>query len=254
MADTAALILIAAAGMSTALGGIPLVVIRRLTHRTHDLTLSLGAGIMLGVSVFDLLLQLGEHPTEDWILITIGIAAGAAIITVLIGVFRKIPLPMPFVKNPSPATVGAAFLLFIALLIHNLPEGLATGIGYGHGPNSLGNTIAFSIAFQNVPEGLLVAVAVLAETGSKKAGFGYAALSGIVEPVAGYIAYFTLSFSPEVVGVISGFAAGAMLAVVFLQMIPESHSHGYTVPATAALMGGIVIVLFVNILLGQLTI
>ena len=254
MANTTVLILIAAAGMSTALGGIPLIAIRRLTHRTHDLTLSLGAGIMLGVSVFDLLLQLGEHPSIDWILIIAGIISGAAVITVLIGVFRKIPLPMPFVKNPLPVTAGAAFLLFIALLIHNLPEGLATGIGYGHGPTALGNTIAFSIAFQNVPEGLLVAVAVLAETGSKKAGFGYAALSGVVEPVAGYIAYFTLSLSPQAVGIISGFAAGAMLAVVFLQMIPESHSHGYTVPATAALVAGIVLVIIVNMLLGQIAV
>lgn len=252
MVDVTVLLLIAAAGMATALGGIPLIGIRRLTHKMHDTILSLGAGIMLGVSVFDLLLQLGEHKSEDWLLIAAGIVAGAAVITLLIGVFRKIPLPMPFVKNHATVTTGAAFLLFIALLIHNLPEGMATGIGYGHGPTTLGNSIAISIAFQNIPEGLLVAVAVLAETGSKRAGFGYAALSGVVEPVAGYIAYFTLSLSPEVVGVISGFAAGAMLAVVFFQMIPESHSHGYAVPATAALVGGIVMVIIVNILLGQL--
>lgn len=253
MADVTVLLLIAAAGMSTALGGIPLVAIRRLTHKMHDTILSLGAGIMLGVSVFDLLLQLGEHKSEDWLLITAGIVAGAAVITLLIGVFRKMPLPMPFVKNPVKVTTGAAFLLFIALLIHNLPEGLATGIGYGHGPTTLGNSIALSIAFQNVPEGLLVAVAVLAETGSKRAGFGYAALSGVVEPIAGYIAYFALSLSPQTVGVISGFAAGAMLAVVFFQMIPESHSHGYTVPATAALAAGILMVLAVNLMLGQIS-
>jgi ZIP family zinc transporter len=253
VADTTVLFLIAAAGMSTALGGIPLVAIRRLTHKTHDTILGLGAGIMLGVSIFDLLLQLGEHPNEGWLLIVAGILAGAAVITILVGVFRKIPLPMPFIKNPAPVTTGAAFLIFIALLIHNLPEGLATGIGYGHGPTGFGNAIALSIAFQNVPEGLLVAVAVLAETGSKRAGFGYAALSGVVEPVAGYVAYFTLSLSPQAVGVVSGFAAGAMLAVVFFQMIPESHSHGYRVPATAALAAGILMVLAVNLMLGQIS-
>jgi ZIP family zinc transporter len=253
VADTVTLLLIAAAGMSTALGGISIVAIRRLTHRMHDTILGLGAGIMLGVSVFDLLLQLGEHSSEDWLLIAAGIVTGAAVITLLIVLIRKMPLPMPFVKNPTTVTTGAAFLLFIALLIHNLPEGLATGIGYGHGPTTFGNTIALSIAFQNVPEGLLVAVAVLAETGSKRAGFGYAVLSGAVEPAAGYIAYFTLSISPATVGVISGFAAGAMLAVVFFQMMPESHRHGYRVPATAALAAGVLLVVAMNLMLGQIS-
>lgn len=252
MADTVTLLLIAAAGMSTALGGISIVAIRRLTHRMHDTILGLGAGIMLGVSVFDLLLQLGEHRSEDWLLIAAGIVGGTAVVAVLIGVFRKMPLPMPFVKNSAPDTTGAAFLLVIALMIHNLPEGLATGIGYGHGPTALGNSIAASIAFQNIPEGLLVAVAVLAETGSKRAGFSYAVLSGAVEPVAGYVAYFALSLSPATVGVVSGFAAGAMLAVVFFQMIPESHRHGYRVPATAALAAGILLVVALNLALGQI--
>jgi len=252
MVDTLALLLIAVAGMSTAVGGIFVFAIRRLTHRVHDTILGFGAGIMLGVSIFDLLLQLGEHRGEDWLLIAVGIISGMAVIAVLAEAFRKMPLPMPFIKDSTHDSTGVAFLLVIALMIHNLPEGLATGIGYGHGPTALGNSIAASIAFQNIPEGLLVAVAVFAETGSRRAGFGYAVLSGAVEPVAGYIAYFTLSLSPTMVGVVSGFAAGAMLAVVFLQMIPESHRHGHKAPASAALAVGILLVAAVNLALGQI--
>ena len=253
MADLLPLVFIAAAGLSTALGGIPLVAIRSLTHRRHDTILGFVGGVMLGVAVFDLFLHLTTHPGQNWLVIVVGTLAGAVTIVVLVRVFMRLPLPMPFANNSKSLTAGSAALLFLALVIHNAPEGLATGVGYADGVTKLGNSIGLSIAFQNIPEGLLVGIAVMSEAGSWKSGFKYAALSGLVEPVAGYIAFFTLTLSPQTLGFVSAFAGGAMLSVVFTQVIPESHRHGYHVPATLALLLGVAAAAGINLLLGQLS-
>ncbi|MEK6851501.1 MAG: ZIP family metal transporter, partial [Candidatus Thermoplasmatota archaeon] len=164
---------------------------------------------------------------------------GGIVISVLIRAIRRMPLPMPFVRPRTSAPAGTAFLLFLALAIHNAPEGLATGVGYAEGLTPLGHAIAFGIALQNIPEGLLVSLSVHAETGSRRAAVGYALVSGIVEPIAGLAALLWLSVSPTDVGLATGFAIGAMWSVVFLQMVPESHRHGHAVPATVALIAGL---------------
>ncbi len=252
MEDLIALVFIAAAGLSTMIGALPVVTARQLSHRAHDTILGFVAGIMLGVAVLGLLLHIGGGSGEQADIIAIGIVLGAITIVLLIGLFRRIPLPMPFVKNKHKMTTSAAFLLFISLAVHNAPEGLATGVGYSQGMTSLGHSIALAIAFQNIPEGLLVATAVLGETGSKRAGFGYATLSGLVEPVVGITAFFALALSPAALGAVSGFAAGAMLFVVFFQIVPESHRHGYYGRATLALVVGLATAVGIDVLVGAL--
>jgi ZIP family zinc transporter len=246
------LVLIAAAGMATAVGALPVVALRRLTHRAHDILLAFAAGIMLTVAVLDLGLHSAEHILTSPFVFLLALVAGAAAILVLIRAIRGLPLPMPFVRDSTSVEPGSALLLFLALAIHNVPEGLATGVGYGQGITALGNTIAVSIALQNIPEGLLVAVAVLAETGSRRASFGYAFLSGLVEPVVGVAALFFIAVSPEAIGPATALAAGAMIAVVVVQMIPESHRHGYHIPATLALGAGVAVAVLADVLIGFL--
>jgi len=236
--DLAVLALMSAAGLATGLGAIPLVALREMTHRTHDTLLGLAAGVMLGVSAFGLLPQGSSHATDGGLLL-LSLLLGGVAITVLVRLIRRLPLPMPFVRSRANASVGTAFLFFLALAIHNAPEGLATGVGYAEGLTPLGHAIALGMALQNVPEGLLVAIAVHAETGSRRAAAGYALLSGAVEPVAGLVALLWLALSPSALGLAAGFAVGAMWSVVFLQMIPESHRHGHAAPATAALLAGL---------------
>ena len=241
-----------AAGALTALGSLAVFFVRRLSDRLEDGLLSFAAGIMLVIALLDLGGDAAEHLSAAPLTFGISLLAGAAVILLLIRAIRDLPLPMPFVRNSRPVEPGAAFLLFLALAIHNAPEGLATGVGYGQGITTLGNTIALSIALQNMPEGLLVAVAVLAETGSRPAAFGYAALSGLVAPVVGLAAFFFLAISPEAIGPATALAAGAMIAVVLAQMIPESHRHGYHAPATLALGIGAGAGVLTNVLLGAM--
>lgn len=245
-----ALVLMTAAGLATALGSLPLLVIRRLEHRTHDVLLGLAAGIMLGVAGLDLLPRSAEHAASDGVLVGIGILAGAVTILVLVTAIRRVPLPMPFVRNASAVDSGTAFLLFLALAIHNAPEGMATALGYAQGITLSGHGVALSIALQNIPEGLLVSLAVYAETRSRRAASAYCVLSGVVEPVAGAIALLFLTVEPAGIGVASAFAVGAMLSVVVFQMVPESHRHGYHVAATAAVAAGFAVVFAVDVLLG----
>ncbi len=227
-----------AAGLATALGAVPVVAFRELSHRTHDTLLGLAAGIMLGVSALGLFPDASEHGTDP-VLLGLSILAGGLVITVLVRALRRLPLPMPFVGGRGNGRTSTAFLFFLALAIHNAPEGLATGLGYAEGLTPLGHAIALGIALQNIPEGLLVSVSVRRETGSRRAAFGYALASGVVEPIAGLAALLWLSASPADLGPAMGFAVGAMWSVVFLQMVPESHRHGHAVPATAALLGGL---------------
>ncbi len=228
-----------AAGLATVLGSVPLLAVRNLDHRTHDTLLGFAAGIMLAVAGLDLLPQSTAQARGSAWITAMGLAIGAVAIFVLVRAIRRMPLPMPFVRNHEPMNPGAAFMIFLALAIHNAPEGLATGLGYANGLTPAGHAVALSIAFQNIPEGLLVSLAVFAETRSRRAATGYCFLSGAVEPIAGVLALLWLSFDPAAMGFASAFAAGAMLSVVAFQMIPESHRHGYHGIATLAILAGI---------------
>ena len=251
MVEVGVVALMSAAGLATALGALPVVAFRSLSHRTHDTMLGFAAGIMLGVSALGLLPHGSAH-APDPVLMVLSVLVGGVAITALIRALRRLPLPMPFVRARGNGRTSTAFLFFLALAIHNAPEGLATGLGYAEGLTPVGHAIALGIAVQNIPEGLLVSVAVRAETGSRRAAFGYALLSGVVEPVAGLAALLWLSLSPADLGLAAGFAVGAMWSVVFLQMVPESHRHGHAVPATVALVGGLGVAALVEVALAGL--
>jgi ZIP family zinc transporter len=244
------LLLMGAAGLATGLGALPVVAARGMSHRTHDTILGFAAGMMLGISALGLLPHSSSH-LEDGGLLAASVLAGGVAIFVLVWAVRRLPLPMPFVRNGAGLAPGGAFLVFLALAIHNAPEGLATGVGYSEGLTPLGHAIALGIAIQNIPEGLLVSIAVLRETGSRRAAAGYALLSGAVEPVAGFLALLWLSLSPRDLGLASGFAVGAMWSVISFQMIPESHRHGHRRPATLALLLGLGLAAILTVLFGN---
>ncbi|HEY5606227.1 MAG TPA: ZIP family metal transporter [Thermoplasmata archaeon] len=242
MADLLVIAFMVSAGLATALGWFPILVVQRLGHRTHDTLLGFAAGIMVAVAVLDILPKSAEPASGPWTGIALGIVAGVLTILVLVRLIRRIPLPMPFVRNSVHVNPGTAFLLFLALAIHNAPEGLATGLGYAEGLTRSGHAVAFAIALQNIPEGLLVSLAVFAETRRRGPALGYCVMSGIVEPVAGLLALLWVSAEPTAIGIASAFAVGAMASVVAFQMIPESHRHGHHVPATLALAAGFALV------------
>jgi len=253
------LLVTTAAGAVTGLGALPVFFRAAVSHRTYDAALGLAAGIMIGASVFGLIIPGSE-------------AGGLA--GVMVGVFlggfgllvgnRAIPhLHARYTgwrgeggASNASADPGAvsnlrrALLIGGAIVLHNAPEGLAMGVAFASGFEDAAFLLAVVIGLQNVPDGFAFAVPV-AETGVSRARLlAYTTLSGLVPQVLAAVFGFGLvSVAAGIFPLAAGFAAGAMMAVVFREMIPSSHGHGYADAATAAFLFGFVLLVVVDELL-----
>jgi ZIP family zinc transporter len=139
-------------------------------------------------------------------------------------------------------------MLVAALVIHNFPEGFATGTGYAGGVTVFGNTVALGIALQNIPEGFLVSVPLKSQGYSTRGSFIVGALSGFIEPVCSITALVVVGLFRMLLPYALAFAAGAMLYVIFDEMVPESHNHGFERAATASFMTGFILMTVLNYL------
>ena len=142
-------------------------------------------------------------------------------------------------------------LLFVmAIAIHNLPEGIAAGVGFGSENVSHAFLIAGGIALQNIPEGMVIISPMIAAGVKPKRTFMIAAATGLVEVIGTLIGYFSVSIATAVLPFALAFAGGTMLYVVSADMIPETHAHGAEKGATYALLLGFCMMLVSDYLLG----
>ena len=137
----------------------------------------------------------------------------------------------------------------MAIAIHNLPEGIAAGVGFGTGNTSEALTIAGGIALQNIPEGMVIIAPMLASGMSKKRTFFAAAMTGVIEVIGTFLGYFAVSISTAILPFALAFAGGTMLYVISDEMIPETHHEG-TRGATYALLLGFCVMLIMDFYLG----
>lgn len=133
-----------------------------------------------------------------------------------------------------------------AIVIHNFPEGFATGTAYSGGVTVFGSTVALGIALQNIPEGFLVSVPLRSQGYSTRTSFVAGVLSGVVEPICAVAALVIVALFCELLPYALAFGGGAMLYVIFDEMIPESHSYGYERVATSSFMIGFLFMTIVN--------
>jgi zinc transporter, ZIP family len=154
--------------------------------------------------------------------------------------------PTASIDDPD-STLRKALLIGGAITLHNAPEGLAIGVAFASGLEEVALLLAIVIGLQNVPDGFAFAVP-MGETGMSNAKvFAYTALSGFVPQVAaGLFGFLLVSVAAGLFPIASGFAAGAMLAVVFRELIPSSHGHGHADAATLAFLLGFVVVIAVD--------
>ena len=154
--------------------------------------------------------------------------------------------PTAPIDDPDSA-LRKALLIGGAITLHNAPEGLAIGVAFASGLEEVALVLAVVIGIQNVPDGFAFAVP-MGETGMSNAKvLVYTALSGLVPQVVAAVFGFSLvSIAAGIFPVASGFAAGAMLAVVFRELIPSSHGHGHADAATVAFLSGFVILVVVD--------
>ena len=137
----------------------------------------------------------------------------------------------------------------MAIAIHNLPEGIAAGVGFGSGNTSEALVIAGGIALQNIPEGMVIIGPMLAAGVSPQKTFVCALVTGLIEVVGCLLGYFAVSVSTAILPFGLAFAGGTMLYVISDEMIPETHAHGSERGATYALLIGFCVMLVSDVLL-----
>lgn len=242
------------AGLATAVGALPILFRTHWSENSRTYMLAHAAGVMLGATVFSLLLpamriagERGGSEVESVAVASLGLLLGALAIW---GIHSLVPHEH-FVKGregPGPR-LGRMWLFVIAIAIHNFPEGMSVGVAYGAGL-STGIAVTTGMALQNLPEGLAVAAALVSTGASSGRAFGVALLTGLIEPVGGLLGATVVSVVDGILPWGLAFAAGAMLFVISGEVIPETHRAGSEKRATFSLVLGFVIMMMLDVLLG----
>lgn len=249
------LVLLTALGVggATVFGAVIGFFFKKISHRFSDIVLAFAAGVMLAAAVLGLILPAFDYGGEFGLLIVIGGIFTGAFCLVLVD--RLVPHLHRLAGGAEEAHHGnerlnKVLLFVMAIAIHNLPEGIAAGVGFGSGNTGDALMIALGIALQNIPEGMVIIGPMLAAGISPRKTFLYASLTGVVEVVGTFIGYFAVSLATAVLPFALAFAGGTMLYVVSDEMIPETHAHGSEKGATFSLLIGFCLMLAMDVLLG----
>ncbi|MBR4891351.1 MAG: ZIP family metal transporter [Clostridia bacterium] len=241
-------------GGATVIGSLIGFSFKELSHKFSDIILSFAAGVMLCAAVFGLILPSFENGTELSVYITIvGVLCGAIVLNLIDKVVPHLHRlsGVEIEDHPQKNDKLSKVLLFVtAIAIHNLPEGIAAGVGFGTGNTAEALTIAGGIALQNIPEGMVIIAPMLAAGMSKKRTLLIASITGIVEIIGTFLGYFAVSISSAILPFALAFAGGTMLYVISDEMIPETHAHGGERGATYALLIGFCVMLLMDFYLG----
>ena len=239
-------------GGATVVGAIIGFVFKKISHKFSDIVLAFAAGVMLAAAVLGLIIPSLEYGGDFGILITVaGIFAGALclnLIDKLVPHLHKLMGAEP--ESHNNANLSKVLLFVLAIAIHNLPEGIAAGVGFGSGDTTQALIIAGGIALQNIPEGMVIISPMLAAGIRPGKTFVIAMITGLVEVVGTLIGYFAVSISTAILPFALAFAGGTMLYVISDEMIPETHAHGSERGATYALLIGFCVMLVTDVLLG----
>ncbi|MBQ2877152.1 MAG: ZIP family metal transporter [Clostridia bacterium] len=238
-------------GGATVIGAAIGFAFKKISHKFSDTVLSFAAGVMLAAAVIGLILPSVEYGGDFGILITVvGVFAGALCLNLIDKLVphlhRMVGSDIESHENKSLSKV----LLFVtAIAIHNLPEGIAAGVGFGADDPTGALVIAGGIALQNIPEGMVIIGPMLAAGVKPGRTFLIASLTGLVEVVGTLIGYFAVTVAYFILPFALAFAGGTMLYVISDEMIPETH-HGSTRGVTYALLVGFCLMLATDVLIG----
>ncbi len=258
-------------GGATVVGALIGFIFKKASHRFSDIVLAFAAGVMLAAAVLGLIIPSVDYGFDMFaspagggalaplpskllaLLMTVaGIFVGALCLNL---VDRMVPhlhkmADVDQENHPRNKNVGKVLLFVMAIAIHNLPEGIAAGVGFGSGNTAEALLIAGGIALQNIPEGMVIIGPMLAAGIKPGKTFAIALGTGLVEVIGTLIGYFAVTVSAAILPFALAFAGGTMLYIISDEMIPETHAHGCERGATYALLVGFCVMLVSDILLG----
>lgn len=224
--------------MATGAGALPILFFKTVTHRWRDILLAFTAGIMVAASTFSLIPQ--AMASAPFVIVCLGVLTGTLLLTVLESFIPHIDLEHTRVNISMDSQ---ALLILSAITLHNIPEGLSVGVSYSSEQTGLGGLIAFAIGLQNAPEGFLVALFLINQRVGKFKAFLLATMTGAVEIVSAVIGYYLTALVEGLVPYGLSFAAGAMLFIVYKELIPESHGDGHARSATFSFIVGLLVMI-----------
>lgn len=245
-----------------ALGAANVFFLRRINQKLLDGVLGFAGGVMIAASFWSLLepaiAMSAESDMPKWLPAAIGFLLGGFAIRGVDAILPHLHLGAPLKEAEGlPTTWRRSTLLISAMTLHNIPEGLAVGIafgavGLGMPEASLAGAVALAIGIgiQNYPEGMAVSAPLYRDGMPKWKAFNYGQLSATVEPVFALIGALLVLFMQPILPYALAFAAGAMVFVVFEEVIPESHRHGNTDFATMGAMIGFTVMMSLDVALG----
>ena len=239
-------------GGATVIGAVIGFVFKKISHRFSDIVLSFAAGVMLAAAIFGLIIPSVEYGGKYGLIITVaGIFVGALCLNLIDKLVPHLhKMVGADVEQHNNANLGKVLLFVTAIAIHNLPEGIAAGVGFGSGDVSQALIIAGGIALQNIPEGMVIIGPMLAAGVTPKKTFILAMITGFVEVIGTLLGYFAVKVATFILPFALAFAGGTMLYVISDEMIPETHAHGSQRGATYSLLVGFCLMLVTDVLLG----
>ena len=250
------LVLLTALGVggATVFGTVLGFIFKNISHKFSDIVLSFAAGVMLAAAVMGLVLPSLEYGGSYGLLYTVtGVFAGALCVNLFDRLVPHLHRLSGTDQESHPADtqkLNKVLLFVTAIAIHNLPEGIAAGVGFGSGNTGEALTVAGGIALQNIPEGMVIVGPMLAAGMKPRRTFLIAAATGLVEVLGTLLGYFAVTVSAAILPFALAFAGGTMLYVISDEMIPETHAHGCERGATYSLLVGFCLMLVFDVLLG----
>ena len=224
---------------------------RSIGERVQCACLGFAAGVMSAAAVFSLLVPAMEQTQEmggsPFVIVTLGFVLGAAMIACVDALLRR----MKGVRRAGDISRRRT-LMFTAVTLHNIPEGMAVGLAFALAARDGGLglaaavTLALGIGIQNFPEGAAVALPLRQSGMSRMRAFALGTLSGAVEPVFGVLVVLAAAGIRPLMPWLLSFAAGAMLYVVVEELIPQAHSRA----GTCGFVLGFLIMMVLDVALG----
>lgn len=239
---------------------------KSISPKLNRIFLGFAAGIMLSASIFSLIVPALESEVSympSFVVVLISVLLGAAFLWGIDKVTPHLHVQRNEEEGIRNTHISKTTKMFMAVTIHNFPEGLSVGIAYGvalaavfagnPGADSMlmgALMLAIGIGIQNIPEGAVVALPFAGETGNSGKAFLYGTMSGAVEPIAAVLGLFLAFLVEPLMPWALAFAAGCMLYVIAEEMIPDLQSEKGSHEGVWSLMIGFVLMMVLDTALG----